>query len=204
MLTLKRLMVVVLAAVLLAGCAGVKMTPMAEQALRPLAADQSRVQFFRSSFVGSAIAASVYDVTGEEVEFLGILNNDTRIIVDRPPGKRTFMVVSEAADYMHAELDPGLTYYSIITPRMGMWKARFSMWPVRNGAAGEYQIDSSEFAEWMRETQVMGLSSKARGWFELNKEDVLEKHAKYWPVWLKKSPQDLDERTLHGADGVKR
>src|SRR5687767_10367610 len=92
---------------------------------------EAMVLFMRSSFLGSAISASVYDVSGPETKFIGIIQNGTKMAYPVAPGTYTFMVVSEAADFMQATVLAGRTYYALVTPRIGMWKARFSFRPVR-------------------------------------------------------------------------
>ncbi|MCL6417584.1 hypothetical protein MIB92_18130 [Aestuariirhabdus sp. Z084] len=201
---MKKLLVVLLFSVSLFGCAGVKMAPIAPEEIKPVAEDMSRVEFMRSSFVGGAVAASIYDVTDGEPEFIGVLNNGKRITADVEPGKRTFMVVSEAADYMAAELKPGLTYFSVVTPRIGVWKARFSMWPVRNGGEGEFTFASDQFDELMSDTQLVKNTPKSLEWYKNNSASIAKKHNAYWPKWQLKEPQDLAERTLNIDDGVKR
>jgi hypothetical protein len=101
------------------------MAPAASQDIQPPAADRAQVVFMRSSFVGSAISSSIYELTDGQPEFTGILANATKVVQTTSPGVKTFMVVSEAVAYMVGNLLPGKTYYSIATPRMGAWKARF-------------------------------------------------------------------------------
>lgn len=60
-------------------------------------ADEAQIIFMRSSFVGSAISASVYDVTDGKTEFIEILENGTKLEYKTGTGKHTFLVVSEAA-----------------------------------------------------------------------------------------------------------
>ena len=164
--------------------------------------DEATIVFMRSSFVGSMIKASLYDVTDGETRFLGILKNKTRLEHKASPGKHTFMVVSEAADFMEAEVDAGKTYYSIIVVRSGAWKARFSMYPIRTDGTSEYNTDTKDFAKWMDKSKVITVTDKDRQWYEEHKESVEEKKDKYWPKWLEKSPEDLAERTLNAGDGV--
>jgi len=104
------LLAVVLAA---AGCAGPGTMQKSEQA--PAAKpDQALVVFMRSTFLGSAIGASVFDVSGKDTRFVGLVNNGTKIGYYVPPGEHTFMVVSEAADFMQANLAAGKTYYALV------------------------------------------------------------------------------------------
>ena len=104
----------------LAGCAtSPKMAVAPNQTVTKPSAQESQIIFMRSSFVGSAIDASLFDVTNGNMEFIGIISNATKIAHVTKPGKHTFMVVSEAADFMEADVLPGKNYYSIVTPRMG-------------------------------------------------------------------------------------
>lgn len=54
------------------------------------------------------------------------------------------MVVSEAADFMDAELETGKTYYALVTPRLGVWKARFSLRPMT-----AVELDGQQLREWL-------------------------------------------------------
>ncbi|WP_341958415.1 hypothetical protein [Pseudomonas sp. RC10] len=188
-------------ALLLTGCSSM-MKPADNQTIQPSAQDGAQVVFMRSAFMAKAIDASLYDVTDGKTQFIGIMANGTKIAYPTVAGHRTFMVVSEAADFLEADLAPGKTYYSMVTPRMGMWKARFSMWPVARDPKAEYSSQSSDFKDWIADTKLVINSPKSLNWFEGNKHSVEAKRAEYWPVWQKKSPADLQLRTLHPADGL--
>jgi len=187
---------------LIVGCASNPMIVSNTHVVSPPTEDQAQIVFFRSSFVGSAIKASIYDVTTGSPEFLGILSNGTKISYLTSAGKHTFMVVSEAADFMESDVLAGKTYYSIVTPRMGAWKARFSMWPIRNNADSKYTINSADFESWMKNTKVATNSDQSREWYNHNRVSVIAKKKKYWPVWQQKSKEDLAERTLNPEDGM--
>lgn len=197
-----RFILVTAAIALLSGCASSKMIVQENQELVAPSAGKAQVVFMRSTFVGSAIQASVFDVTSGEPEFIGIISNDTKLAHKTDPGKRVFMVVSEAADYMEADLAAGKTYYSMVTPRMGAWKARFSMYPVRNSGGGEFQYDSKQFKDWLEKTRFVTNTAESKAWAKENLSNIKDKHARYWEVWKQKSPADLAERTLNADDGV--
>lgn len=185
----------------LTGCSSM-MKPADNQAIEASPQDSTQVVFMRSAFMAKAIDASVYDVTGGKTQFIGILSNGTKVAYPTTPGHHTFMVVSEAADFMEADLAPGKTYYSMVIPRMGMWKARFSPWPVARDPKAEYSSQSSDFKDWIADTKLMTNSPKSLSWFESNKTSVESKRVEYWPVWQKKSAADVELRTLHAADGL--
>ena len=160
------------------------------------------IVFMRSSMVGSMIKTSVYEVTNGETKFIGIMKNKSKINYQTTPGKHTFMVVSEAADYMEANLEADKTYYSMVTPRTGAWKARFSLIPVRNDGTTDFNTGSKKFAKWKKKTKQVSMDEKSQAWYEKHKASVEEKHAKYWQKWQKKSPEDLAARTLNPGDGT--
>ncbi|RRV07486.1 hypothetical protein EGJ27_12475 [Pseudomonas sp. v388] len=185
---------------LLTGCSSL-MQPVDNPVVQPSPTDQAQVVFMRSAFTGKAIDASLYDVTDGQTRFVGILSNATKIAYPVAPGHRVFMVVSEAADFLEADLVAGKTYYALVTPRMGMWKARFSLWPVSRDPKAEYSLQSSDFKDWISDTQLVTNSPKSLTWFQQHKADVESKRVEYWPVWKQKSPADLQLRTLKATDG---
>ena len=165
-------------------------------------ASESTVVFMRSSFVGSMIKASIYEVTEEETKFIGILKNKSKIIYKTSPGKHTFMVVSEAADFMEANIAEDKTYYSIITPRTGAWKARFSMVPVTTDGSTKFNLNGKKFNKIKKKTNVVEMNEKSLKWYEKHKENVEKKKAKYWKKWQTKSSDDVAQRTLNPEDGI--
>ena len=192
----------ILSTLIFAGCASNPMQVSSSQSVQKAMPDESQIVFMRSTFVGSAINASLYDVTDEETKFLGIISNGTKVAYTTTPGKHTFMVVSEAADFMEADFLPGRTYYSIVTPRMGAWKARFSLWPIRNDGSSEYNTESAEFTKWLNSTKLVHNSEESEAWYTNNKDSVKSKQLDYWPVWQQKTPEDLAKRTLNPQDGM--
>lgn len=60
----------------------------------------------RPSNYGGAIQVTVFDDT----RYIATVSADTHVAYQAEPGKHTFMVVSEAADFMNADLTAGKTY----------------------------------------------------------------------------------------------
>jgi hypothetical protein len=102
---------------------------------------------------------------------------------------------------MEADINAGKTYYSIVTPRMGVWKARFSLWPIKKSSTAEYTLDNPEVQGWIKETKLATLSEAAETWFTKNKASIVKKHDKYWPTWLSNTPEETATRTLSPEDG---
>ena len=191
-----------LGTLLLAGCASNPMTPVADQTVRAAASDTAQVVFMRDAYTGKAILSSLYEVTDGKTQFIGVMANGTKIAYPTTPGKHTFMVVSEAADFMEADLVAGKTYYALVTPRMGLWKARFSLWPISNEADAAHSLKSKNFKSWVEDTDLVTNSPKSLAWYERVKASVEKKRAEYWPVWQEKSAAAIAERTLKPTDGL--
>jgi hypothetical protein len=189
-----RYLVVAFLPLALGACGGAHMMKAEQEPV--IKQGESMVVFMRSSFVGGAISASVFDVSGAETKFIGIVNNGTKVAYPLKPGKHTFMVVSEAADFMEATVAPGRTYYAMVTPRMGMWKARFSFRPVRQNELG-----GSEFAGWNSGTHYVVNSPETLNWAKQNADDVVSKRTQYWTEWSSKPAGDRATQTLRQEDG---
>jgi hypothetical protein len=182
-------------AVALGACGGgVQMLPSGEAPV--IRHGESMVVFMRPSAMGMAIASSVFDVTGPEAKLVGIVNHGTKVAYPVKPGEYTFMVVSESADFMRATVLPGRTYHALVTPRPGLWKARFSFRPVRQSELG-----GSEFADWDAATQFVTNSPASQNWAMQNAADVNSKRAQYWPEWMSKPPHQQLSQTLNAEDG---
>ncbi len=186
----------VVAAALQLGCESDKMARAAEGATFAPEPGRALVVFMRPSGFGGAIQASVYDTSTPRTEFLGIVSTNTKCAYQSPPGQRQFMVVSEAADFLRATLDAGKTYYVLVTPRMGFWKARFSL-----KAVTADKLDTGEFKDWLSATHWIVNTDASRAWWAENQSDVEQKRAEYFPKWAARSDEDLAEHTLRATDG---
>jgi hypothetical protein len=115
---------------------------------------------------------------GDQPMLIGIVAAKAKVAYQAEPGKRLFMAIGESADYMEGELLPNRTYYVQVVPRMGMWKARFGLEPVK--AAGlESAVFKSDFAEcaWVEKT------AESESWAREHMGSVISKHAEYFKDW---------------------
>ena len=191
-----RLWLILMVPVMLSACGGgVQMTPASEPP--QIRAGESMVVFMRPSPLGNVVAASVFDVTGPETKFIGLVNYGTKYAHPVKPGQYTFMVIGESADFMQATVLPDRTYYALVAPRMGVWKARFSFQPVRQSAVG-----GSEFASWTSATKYVVNSAETTSWAVQNAGDVNSKRTEYWAEWNSKPAHQRESQTLRAEDGV--
>lgn len=154
--------------------------------------DKALVVFMRPSGLGFAVQSSVFDVTDGSPKFIGIVSAKKKIAHYSSPGQRRFMVIGESADFMGATLDPGKAYYALVTPRVGWWKARFSLRPVHAA-----EISGAEFDEWFKDTQWVENKDSAITWSTQNMTSIREKMAEDLPEWQAKP----DKPMLLAADG---
>lgn len=158
---------------------------------------ESKMIFMRATSYGGAVAASIFDVTDSgEPKFIGIIRARNKIAYPVRPGLHTFMVVSEAADFMQATVVGGKTYYALITPRMGAWRARFSFKPVRGD-----ELNGSQFAAWDRGTRLITPTAAHLSWAKSNAASIADKRDRWWPEWSSKPEGQRASQTLTAEDG---
>jgi hypothetical protein len=182
---------VALTLLLLGGCASSsdKMATTSEPAIAVTApADQAVIVFVRPSVFGGAIQSVVYDVSGDTPALVGIVSAETKIAYAVPPGRHRFMVISEAADFMDAEVAGGKTYYTLVTARPGWWRARFSLLPVAPG--------NPELAGQLKSCSWVENTPASQQWAHDNMPSVQRREAEYLPKWLAKEDKPL----LHVSD----
>jgi len=186
--------------ILVSGCQSTLMEPSTEQVETNSKSGNAKMVFIRSAFVGQAIQASVFDVTNNETKFIGIISNDTKVSFDVTPGEHMFMVVGESADFLKANVIADKTYYAVVTPRMGFWKARFSMFPVRNDQSSKFQYDSKDFKEMQKDAKFVKSGIKAEQWAVKNSPSIAKKLAKYLPEWKAKALTKQQAATVEVID----
>jgi hypothetical protein len=150
--------------------------------------DKSTVVFYRSSALGGAVQSSVFDVTTGPATFVGIISTGMKLAYVAAPGDRRFMVIGESADFMDAELVPGRTYYALVAPRIGVWKARFSLRP--------RAADDKEMQEQLATCHWYDNTPASQQWAEEHLGEIVALQKKYLPEWLAKANE---KPMLHAA-----
>ncbi len=182
----------------LIGCAGsvvnMKEVPADQAVIKPVA-DKAKVVFMRPASLGWAIQSSVFEIVNEKPELVGIVAAKKKAAYTVDPGNHTFMVVGESADFMSAELEAGKIYYALVTPRMGFWKARFSL-----AAVSEGTHQSEQFKEWDNECKLVETIDSSYQWANSNMADLQQKYEEYYAVWMKKD--EMDRPKLELNDGI--
>lgn len=180
---------VCLLALFLIGCAGTVKNMRVVPPDRVVSAPEegmSMVVFMRPSTLGYAIQSSVFEIKEDKPLLVGIVAAKAKVSYQLEPGEHLFMVVGESADFMSAELEANKTYYALVTPRMGAWKARFSLKPVHAG-----ETSGSQFSEWKEDCEWVEKSPASDEWASANMASIQSKYEKYYKKWMGK---DLSDR----------
>ncbi len=174
--------------IFLSGCAGTikHMRPVPpDKVVSSPEKGKALVVFMRPSGFAFAIQSSVFEVKDGKPSLVGILAAKKKVAYQVEPGKHLFMVLSESADFMSAELKPDKTYYALVTPRMGMWKARFSLKPVHRA-----ELHTSQFDDWLEACEWVEKSADSDTWADANMADIKNKYEEYYEVWMNKPITD--------------
>jgi hypothetical protein len=177
------------------------MQPAAQQQQPALEAGKAMLVIMRPSFYGGAIAASVYDITGDQTRLIGVLGPKDKIAYQVDAGAHRFMVVAENADFMEATLDAGKTYFAVVRARPGVWKARFSLLPIHATSADQYNLQDAEFKEWNDKSEWVERTERADAWFAEHGTNIEEKKHDYLQKWDRMEASDKAELILHAEDG---
>jgi hypothetical protein len=190
--------VFVLAALLLFGCAGsvknMREIPD-ERANYAPDPDRALIVFMRPSSFGFAIQSSVFELVDDNPELIGIVAAKKKVAYNLGPGEHLFMVIGESADFMKADIQAGKRYYVLVTPRMGMWKARFSLKPIHKD-----ELDPEKLAEWEKECHWVEKTYESDQWADSNMHSIQSKKVKYMETWRQRP--EPERPTLHAEDGL--
>jgi hypothetical protein len=143
--------------------------------------DHALVVFLRPGRYGGAIQAAVYD----EETIVGVSSANTAIAYPATPGPNRFMMVPEAADFLAADLRAGRVYYARVAPRMGGWRARFSLLPI------DPRGQAHDLAAWLRHARLVTMTEKTHRWDAENHASVRHKKVAFLRRWEEKLPPSV-------------
>jgi hypothetical protein len=152
--------------------------------------DKATIVFMRpGKMLGRAIAVPVWDVTGEETRFVGIVDAGGKMAYSVPSGEHIFMTTVVGGDagvrFQKAYVDAGKVYYFHAHIIGGVW----GLHPVRGA-----DLESTEFRGWDKKTKLIENSPKTIAWGEGTLADAMRKRGLM-------STEISDEYTLQVHDG---
>ena len=140
---LKVLFFTITATFILSGCVGNYMVKVPNNKINETIEDKATIVFMRSSFVSSALNSKLFEVNDGKLSFIGFLSNGTKIAHKTVPGKKVYMAVGYAADFMIADVKAGQVYYSIVRPNWGT--GGFAPTPIRTDGSTDYNTNIPAF-----------------------------------------------------------
>ena len=186
-------LIILVISTLIAGCAGTirhMQEVAADKAPVGPAPGKAAVVFLRPSTTGFAVQSSVFEVKNNQSLLVGIVAAKAKIIYQVEPGKHLFMAIGESADFMTADFLPNRTYYVLVSPRMGLWKARFGLEPVR-----EQDLDSPDFKTSLAECKWVENTPASESWARENMKSIESKRIEYYLDWVKQSESERPHLT---------
>jgi len=146
-------------------------------------------------FLASKRSGGTHATLADDGTFITHLVKRTCFFYQAEPGHRIFSVVGEAADFLEADLEAGKTYYILVAPRMGAWKARFSL-----VAFTEEFKDWGKREDWLKSCKVVTPTPRALEWAEDKKAELEEKRERYFAKWQEKP--EAEKPRLVAEDGL--
>lgn len=183
---------------ILSGCSGkvsnMQIASPGEQILAPKDGN-AKIVFLRPNTLGNAIQSSIFEIKDNTPKIVGIVAAKKKMSYDLTPGNYIFMVVGESADFMYAEVEANKTYYASITPRMGVWKARFSL-----EAISSNKNNTKEFKKELDACELVIPNESTFFWARDNQESIQSKYTEYYEKWMSKDIS-LRPKLLY-SDGI--
>ncbi len=155
---------------------------------------KAMIVFLRPSGMAYGVQSSVFVVKDNDPKLVGIVTAKAKVAWQADPGKHLFMVVGESGDFMSAEVEAGKTYFATVDPRMGMWKARFSLKPV-----GPEEAMSPEFVLGLAGSRWVEKDQTSEDWASQNAGSIRAKYDEYFPKWMEKA--EAERPGLRVTDG---
>lgn len=143
------------------------------------------VVFYRPVPMAPMNRTGLLEIVDGEPKIVGKLTIHQRYAYQTEPGEHLFMVIGESADFMSANLEAGKTYYAMVIPRMGTWKARFSLGAIHADGINEAKIingiNACNWIEYQDEWET---------WANENMKSLKKNYSKYYPRWMGKDEED--------------
>lgn len=189
---------------LLAGCVDAPpafFNAVPDQTLPPPRADQAQIVFLHPGGGLIALLSHVYELNGEQRQYIGTLGAKTRLVYNAPPGRHLFM--GNSVGYGHileADVEAGRRYYVLMRYVHGRG---YQLRPVRNaGGDPEFTVGNPNFRQWLAESQVITPTAEASEWQTKYKSFHDDAYARGWKEWQEKRPDQRAELTLNREDSI--
>lgn len=196
----------IISILILSGCSatGKYSNPVVETNSSIVKNDKAAIVFLRASSFGGAITSPLVKVDDNgKSEIVGILGPKEKMVEYVEPGEHMFMIIGENADFMKAHVEAGKVYYSIIRPRMGVWKARFALTPFKQiSESKDFDVNGEKLKKWLKESSMTEPNEQVFAWHSSKSGELLDMFNEYSPIWHNKDQSKRDSVTLQVDDGL--
>jgi hypothetical protein len=168
----KLMLILLIAASLGMGCANKLMQPIESATIDgAVGPNETVIVFFRATSFGGAVQAPVIEASEDgALSYVAVISAGKKYLHRTTPGKHLYIVGGESSEMLEADMEGGKTYYTYVSPRMGIWKARFVFVPVSNTSSEEFKKDVA-WCNWVQNTP------DGQAWFLDNLPSLQSKYA---------------------------
>jgi len=172
-----------------------------DQTLPPPPAGQAQIVFLHLGGGFIAMLGHVYELNGEQRQYIGTLGAKTKLVHNAAPGQHLFM--SNSAGFGHileADVEAGKRYYVLLRYVHGRGQ---QLRPIRNaGGNPEFTAGNPQFRQWLAESQLINRTAEAEAWQSQYKSFNDDAYARGWKEWQEKRPDQRAELTLNREDSI--
>jgi hypothetical protein len=196
--------VLLLSAVLLAGCATVPppppfTAPVADQTLPPPPPDKAQIVFIQAfKPIGIEQFTGIFEVRDTDRELLGGLTSRSRFVKVVAPGPHLFMSNGFGASFLRANVEAGKRYY--VLSRFVAYVG-YQLRPMRRSGPSDYNITIPDFQTWASLPLVDATPAGAN--FFVTQQTMFDRnYSAGWNSWQRKTDAERSELTLNPEDGA--
>jgi hypothetical protein len=177
-------------------------TATPDQTVPVLGQDKAQIVFLNpSNAISGAFLAQLYELNGENREFLGALGPKTKMVVNVDAGGHLFMLNQAGlGQFVQANVAAGKRYY--VMTRF-VYGRGLQLRPIRPaGGNPEFTVGNPRFREWLNESQLVVKTADADAFVQKYKTQIDEAQKRGMEEWQAKRPDQKDELTLNREDSI--
>lgn len=148
-----------------------------------------------------AVANGLFEVDGDRRTLLAAIAAHGASIQLLPPGHHVFMAYGRAAELVEADVEGGARYYVLMRP---LGSDGLQPVPVQRKDDAAVPLATSNFFDWLSNTQLVDKTAAADAWFAGKDAQVAAAQAAAQSAWQRKSAQERAALTLGKDDAVLR
>ncbi len=149
-----------------------------------------------------AFASGIVDVKGSDLEVLGVMHGNVKMIAEVAPGEHRFLAASyggSAGHFLDANVEAGKRYYVVVRFIFGQG---FQLRPVRRTGPSDFNATNPDFPHWLSDTKPAEPKAGEVSAFENNKKMLAKALAVAQRQWDARTAEQRAELTLTPDDSL--